>query len=294
MARGIAARPAACAEHPHRDATDHCDRCGRRFCADCLVRGLPQLLCRACWDEEPRRAARAARRAHPVYGRLDALRERRASVVAAASIAVVLALLAASAAGQVLSPAYREQVGEAVSAVRRGAPAPSAPPAPPAPGTPAAAAASGGAMPRVPTLVLPFFGSATGIAEHAPGSNPAALVDGQIGAGAPVWRTPPGFASADVRVRVRDTAPAARVLFAHSAAAPRETWARDVEMWVSLRPDWTEEIRVGAWALAAATEPQEFAMPATRVASARLRILSNHGGAAETTLAEFALLSAGS
>jgi len=285
MARALAARDAACAEHPHRDALDHCDRCGRRFCADCLVRGRPQLLCRACWDAAPEREARAARRAHPLLGRLDRLREHRASAVAAACIAVVLGLLALSAAAQVASPSYRREVGAAVDAVLRpGSRSGSSAPPAPAAGAPAAT--------RVPTLVMPFFGSASGIAEQAPGANPSALVDGQTGAASPVWRTPPGFTTAELRFRVRDATPAARVLFAHSEAAPRETWAKDVELWVSLWPGWTEEIRVGTWALAATTDPQEFSVPATRVASARLRVLSNHGGAAETSLAEFALLPA--
>src|SRR5688572_2999702 len=208
MATVLAAQGPVCAEHAHRVAVDHCDRCRRRFCADCLARGLPELLCRACWDEAPERAARAARRAHPVYGRLDALCERRASVGAAVGMAVVLALLAVSAGGQILSPAYREQIGEAVSAVRRGAPEPIAPAAPNA-----SRDATAGGVPtlRMPTLVQPFFGSPSSIAEQVPGTNPAALVDGLIGFHSAAWLTPAGFATADVRVRVRDALPAARV-----------------------------------------------------------------------------------
>lgn len=76
MSQGLAERPVPCTQHPHRSATDHC--------ADCLVRGRPELLCRACWAAATARAARAARRQHPLYGRVDALRVTRASAVAGA------------------------------------------------------------------------------------------------------------------------------------------------------------------------------------------------------------------
>ncbi len=277
------ARAARCTEHPHRESVDRCDRCRRRYCADCLVRGRPELLCRSCWDALPELEVREARSAHWLYGRLDAVRANRPSVIAGVVIAVVLGLLAATGGAQVLSPAYRQQMAEGVTAVRR---------APTGGGNSGGPPAAASRPPRVPTLTQPFFGSPSSAAEFAPGTDPGALVDGQIDSQSPAWRSPPGFVAVDVRVRVQNSVPTARVLFAHSNAAPHETWARDVELWVSLQSDWTNEFRIGSWRLAATTEPQEFPFGPAQVASARLRILSNYGDAHQSSLAEFAFLAA--
>lgn len=288
MPSAVVARPPSCEEHPHRVAGDHCDECRRRFCRHCLVRGKPQLLCRACWAVAPERERRRARHHHPVYRRLDWQREHRASTLAAGIIVGVLALLGASGAAQVLSPAARTQIGEAVVAVRRGAPLPSGPAGASGPGT-----GTMPAPPRVATLMGSLFGSASAIAEFVPGTDSQALVDGQIGPGAPAWRSPTGFTAAELRLRVRDTAPAGQVLFAHSRAAPPESWAKEVEVWVALSFDGLERpdaIRIGRWTLAQSTDAQAFPMPPARVAGARLRILSNYGSPEYTSLAEFALL----
>ncbi len=219
------------------------------------------------------------------------MREHRASVVAGSMIVGVLALMALSGAAQVLSPAYRTQVGQAVGAVSalgatgRGAPAPVAV---------GGASAAGAAPTRLPTLVLPPCCGAGAVAEQLPGTDGGALVDGMVGPTVPVWRAPTGYTTADLRLRVRDTTPAGRVVFAHSwgphGEAPPETWAKDVEVWIALSADGADAIRIGRWTLAQTTDAQEFPLPPTRVASARLRILSNYGSAEYVSLAEFALL----
>lgn len=287
MARGLAERPPACAEHPHHDAVDHCDECGRRFCGECLVRDRPQLLCRACWATAPAREARAARARHPLYRHVDAIRENRASVIAGTVIVGVLALLGLSGGAQVISPGYRAQVGQAVSRVGAlGAPSRGAP----APGNTGSPGAAGQFTERVPTLVLPPCCGSGAMAEQLPGTNGGALIDGIVGPGAPAWRSTPGFTTADLRLKVRNTTPAGRVVFAHSRAAPPDTWAKDVELWIALGDDWTDAVRVGQWTLSQTTDPQEFPFPATRIGSARVRILSNYGSADYVSLAEIAVL----
>lgn len=285
MSRGLAVRLPACGEHPHRAAIDHCDECRRGYCRQCLVRGGPQLLCRRCWAAAPERERIRVRRRHRLYRRLDWIKENRASAVAAGVIAGVLGLLAISGAAQVASSAWQAQAGDAVVAVRRAAPLP--------PSQNPGGAGAGAAASQVPTLVLGLYGSASAIAELAPGTDAAALVDGQIGPAVRAWRSPSGFVTADLRFRVRDTAPAARVLFAHSRAVPPETWAREVEVWVAITfegLDGPEAIRLGRWTLAQTTGAQVFDIPPARVAGARLRVLSNYGSAEYTSLAEFALL----
>lgn len=83
------------------------------------------------------------------------------------------------------------------------------------------------------------------------------------------------------------------MLFAHSRAAPPESWAKEVEVWVALSFDGLERpdaIRIGRWTLAQSTDAQTFPIPPTRVAGARLQVLSNYGSPEYTSLAEFALL----
>jgi hypothetical protein len=131
------------------------------------------------------------------------------------------------------------------------------------------------------------------MAEQLPGTDGAALIDGMIGPTVPAWRSAAGFTTADLRLKVRNSAPAGWVVFAHSRAAPPETWAKDVEVWISLGDDWTEAVRVGQWTLAQTTDVQAFAFAPARIASARVRILSNYGSADYVSLAEIAVLGAG-
>jgi hypothetical protein len=83
---------------------------------------------------------------------------------------------------------------------------------------------------------------------------------------------------------------AGRVLFAHSNGAPPETWAKDVEVWLSPGGDFGEAVHAGRWTLEPTTSPQEFTFPRTAVRAVRLRLLTNFGAREQTSLAEFALL----
>jgi len=62
-----------------------------------------------------------------------------------------------------------------------------------------------------------------------------------------------------------------------------------VEVWALAGPEEPPQ-QVGAWSLERRTGAQEFAFPRRRVWEVWLRVLSNHGSAQATTLAEFALL----
>lgn len=294
MSPGLAAQtehPRPCVDHPHHASVDHCDRCRRRFCPECLVRGVPgrpELLCRACWQAAPEYEARAARRRHPLYRRLDALRENRPSVIAGSIIVGVLAFMALAGAAQVLSPGYLDQVGEAVVAARRGQPVPTA--------TAQVGQRNQEAGSRVATLMSRLFGSPAAVAEMVPGSQPEALVDGLVGPSAPAWRSPAGMLLPDLHLRVHQQPNASpsvtdRVLFAHSAATPPEKWAKEVEVWIALRGDGTDAVQVGRWTLVQTTDPQTFRFAPTPASSVRLRVLANYGSDEYTSLAEVALLS---
>jgi hypothetical protein len=273
-----------CAEHPHRNAVDHCDACGRRFCRDCLIRGGPELLCAACGVslEEFERDQLLLRQPHVRLHRT--LTENRPSIVAGATIAIVLMLLAVSAATQVAGATWQREVGgvagRAALADQVLAGAGSAAVAGSSPTAIRAAAPT-----RIPTLLSglpqPIVGSL--------GVNPAALTDGRVGVRAGAWRTLQGRLTAELRWPTQSDV-VARALFAHSLALPQETWAKDVEVWLSPAPNDPETILAGHWTLAQTTEPQYFAFPSTQIFAVRLRVLSNHGGGEYTSLAEFALL----
>ncbi|MGH2356288.1 MAG: hypothetical protein ACRDJN_32180 [Chloroflexota bacterium] len=283
MGRGLAWRPVPCATHPHRAAVDHCDECWRSFCRECLVRGGPQLRCRECWTMAPVRAAAAARKRRITYRLHVAMRENRASLIAGSIITTVLLTLGVSSMAGILDPSARAQMAEPVArvvAVRR------------ARGGGGEVTTSGSLTPlpgptRIPTL-LRSASAPPGLE----GTDIFALRDGRAGDNASVWRSPDGRVAVDLRVTTGELVLAGRVLFAHSEAAPAETWARDVEVWIAPQLDAAENVRIGRWTLEPTTAPQEFAFSRSLVRSVRLRILSNFGSAEYTSLAEFALLPA--
>ena len=137
---------------------------------------------------------------------------------------------------------------------------------------------------RIPSLLLGTPQAVSGTA----GVNVAALTDGQVTQRAGAWRTREGQITAELRYT---TSPAAaeRVVFAHSAAFPPETWAKEVEVWLSIGPDTPDELRAGRWTLSQTTGEQSFAFPRVSVHGVRLRVLSNYGSREYTSLAEFAL-----
>ena len=289
MGRGLAARPVACAEHPHHDAVDHCDACGRRFCRECLIRGGPELLCASCRSalevmELEREALRQpSARLQP---KLMALAVHRPSIIAGSVIALVLALLAVSAAVQVTGATWQNEVGavagraalaDQVLKGEGGA----------AVGVPSPTATPTAAPTRIPTLLVRPPEPVAGVL----GVNPAALTDGQVGARAAAWRTLQGRVTAELRWSIQPST-VGRVLFDHSAAFPQDTWAREVEVWLSPAPTEPQTILAGRWTLAQTIEPQSFALSRTLTYGARLRVLSNYGSGEYTSLAEFALLGA--
>lgn len=286
MTRGLAKRPLACVEHPHRPATDRCDDCRQPFCGECFIREGPLLRCRACRASLPERAAEAARRRNPLHRLRRAAREHRASVVAGGIICAVLALLAASASAGILGQSARQAAGEASGRVvlarwlldphRLGAPPPALVPTPLPGPTP------------IPSLL-----SGVDVLAGPAGSDLYALIDRRAGPDAPAWRSVRGRVVADlILTATQEPVLAGRLLFAHSAAVASETWAKEVEAWASPSLDAGAATLVGRWALAETTEPQVFDFPRQQVRTLRLRVLSNHGNAEATTLAEVALLAA--
>ena len=153
--------------------------------------------------------------------------------------------------------------------------------------------------PRLPSETQGLGTRLAGSTVTAAGDNLPALVDGQTDPSAPVWRSASGQLPIDLQFAAGETARgrpvpalAGRILFAHSTAAAPETWAKDVEVWVSLTPEQDDPQLLGRWTLDQRTGPQVFAFPRQPMWALWLRILSNYGSAEFTSLAEFGLLPA--
>jgi hypothetical protein len=140
----------------------------------------------------------------------------------------------------------------------------------------------------VPSLITgtPTAGSSNAGGVNV-GINISALTDGQVSPRAGAWRTREGQTTADLRFAAAGTTQ--RAVFAHSETFPKETWAKDIELWVMPAADGAQEVRAGAWTLAQTTGEQSFPLPPAPVQGVRLRVLSNYGSREYTSLAEFAL-----
>ncbi|HEU5317922.1 MAG TPA: hypothetical protein VFX49_17555, partial [Chloroflexota bacterium] len=212
--------------------------------------------------------------------RVRVARAAQRAVVAAMALVVVLAALFALSVNSVFGTDWRRQV---VSVARRVEPVsrllarPGAGPTPPPVGR----------APR-PTPV-PSLITGTPQATGAGGVNPSALTDGQTTQRAAAWRTREGQTTAELRFAAAGAA--RRAVFAHSETFPRETWAKDVEVWLVPAADGAAasgpqaEVRAGVWTLAQTIGEQSFPIPPTAVQGVRLLILTNYGSREYTSLA---------
>jgi hypothetical protein len=220
--------------------------------------------------------------------------ENKPSVVAGSVITVVLTLLALSAMTQVASATWRNEAGAVVGRVAQSdqllaefgseGSALKLPVAPAGPPTP------------IPSLLLGLPAASVGLVAPGLGAppiplgvDPGALTDGQVGGRVPAWRTAAGRVTMELRY-MTPLRSVGRVIFGHSEALPRESWAREVEVWISADPAAPETVLAGRWELAQTTVAQSFVFPPVSMRSVRLRVLSNYGSPEYTSLAEFALV----
>src|SRR5262245_47042061 len=90
-----------CTEHPHRETDERCNRCGRPFCAECLIPGERRLdgtrgwYCATCQAALAESAAQAAQ-ARTLEGQVRRARERGRVLLPAALALGALVTLAAA------------------------------------------------------------------------------------------------------------------------------------------------------------------------------------------------------
>jgi hypothetical protein len=310
MGRGLASRPPACTEHPHRPATDRCDVCARTCCADCLVRAGRRLLCRRCAVVEPARAAEAAgqRRLVPRLRRL--VRERVGGIIVVGLMAGVLAgalLLSRAgggAGGTAISQALRDEpaflqraaaaryctvgpgaTGE-VPESRRGGDGGNSDPAP-APVT----APTGARLAPIASVLADTFiqddrmaGTPTGYGQADPMNLVPYRTNRPLG-----WRSTTALFPQQVGFELRGQSRVERVAFQHTTATPRDSWAKEVGVLLSTEGPDAGYYLVGRWPLAQTTQPQEFLFWDTPARYVRICLYANYGNQEFVSLGQIAL-----
>jgi hypothetical protein len=161
--------------------------------------------------------------------------------------------------------------------------------------------------PRVPVNTVGPRSTPTAFGMVAPGGpDLALLVDGWASGDVPYWTSAAGQLPVDVQFTAGERPRgrlvpvlAGRALFGNSQRAPRATWPKDVEVWISLAPDLSNPTLLARWTLEQMAEPQVFSFSRRPVWSVWLRILSTHAtqdasampdAPTRVSLAEFALL----
>lgn len=271
--KGLARYPRPCTEYPHRWAVDRCDACLRPYCRECLVRGGPQLLCRACLEAARAQAADALRQRHPGGRLVRAVQEQRGSLLAAGLVVLGLALLGTLVASSSSDPRGQAAVADALCAVVM--------------------------ADRVRLGRFMELGGAPVVAIRTSdgsegGPYGARYLVERRNADARGWRSRTAGLPQELLFALCQPVTVARATFRHLPASPPESWARAVELYLSAQPPDEQGTEpgaapVGRWTLAPTTDPQEFVFPPAAAQYIRLRILSRQGDAAFTFLGTFAL-----
>jgi hypothetical protein len=312
MGRGLAARPRACVDHPHRPAVDRCDECFRRYCRECFVRAGVRLLCRECSAAAPAHAALAAQQRRLSFRLRHGLWERRGGLVAAG---LVLGSLAAAAflavwggdserSGSAGALADGPALLQRIAAGRYCAGGGGVAREPPRSGGTVGAAGAGAGNPAVRAETGALIAAVAGVLPDSrpleSGLGATAVVGGanprdpmnlvrQRAAVSSGWRSGAGAFPQQVGYELRGTASVDRAAFRHTLAAPSDSWANEVGLLLSTEGPDTGFYTVGRWTLARTTEPQEFRFWATPARYVRVCIYSNYGNRDSVSLGAFAL-----
>jgi hypothetical protein len=294
MGRGLAQRPTACVEHPHRPALDRCDDCGRRFCAECLVPVGGGLRCRGCEAALPARVAAAAeaRRLGPRLQR--AVRERAVGLalggglVGVLAAAVLLSATGQGTGGAGISQALRDEpaVLHRAAAERycsggggtTGEVPQETGDAPPGRGPATFRAPTGAELPNVIGVLRDTRLRDDRLAA-TPGANdptdPLRLI-AYLNTPPLWWRSPTGLFPQQLGYELAAPVTLDRVAFRQAPEAPSDSWAKEVGLLLSGAPERGFYL-VGRWTLAPSTEPQEFAFFETPARYVRVCLYGNYG-----------------
>jgi hypothetical protein len=251
-----------CYNHPHRQTALICDRCKVPYCAECLVDDDGTKRCANCRSE-----IAAAIAAIPTFG--DKLRAWGRSFLVGF---IVLGVLGGIGFG--LFTLYQDNF----------------------------------ARPLTPEELARFRYAMTGSFETAEGVNvtstvlgakivsatsddptsPAkSLINEYTGPGAPPWRSTSATFPQEVVISLENPSPIEKVILTNSSTESPDTFVRDFEVLVSATAPDSGFKSVGRFVLAPIADPQSFTFPLAQGSFVMLRVLSNQGSTAYTSLDEF-------
>lgn len=251
-----------CYNHPHRETVLICDRCKVSYCADCLVEVDGAKLCANCRSE-----LAAALAAIPTF------REKVEGWGRSLAIGViVLGVLGAIGSGIFLF--YRTNLER--------------------PLTPEELARFRYAMsgtfetPEGIMVTSTVLGSSVVSATSEDPAFPAkSLINEYTGPGAPPWRSTSASFPQEVVIQLGNPSSVEKLILTNSSTEPPDTYVKDFEVLVSQVGPSSGFTSVGRFQLAPTTDPQKYAFPVVQASYIMLRVLSNQGSTAYTSLDEF-------
>jgi len=251
-----------CYLHPHRLAEAKCERCKTGLCAECERQYRGQLLCEHCYDELVYLDESKPTFADRVRGFFTSLRN---TVIVVAIIGVVCVGIFLIFRGTLDRPITPEELARFRYAAGGGFQTPEGI--------------------NVNSTVL--GASVAAFTSESPGFEAKHLINEYVGDGYPGWRSAAATFPQDVVVAHDSAVDMSKVILTQQPNEPMETWAKDFEVDVSTEAPDRGWGKVGTWRLMQVRSPQRFTFPAAPSKWVRLRLLSNHGSSAYTSLGEF-------
>ncbi len=251
-----------CYNHPHRETQLACERCRASYCASCLQAYDGQQLCANCVREleDAKAAIPTPRQRVEAFG--QKLKVTAIVLVAVGLVGFGLFQVYRSSFERPLSPEELARMRYALAGTFQ---------------------TSEGI--NVNSTVL---GSKIVSVTSADPAHPAeSLIDEYTGPGAPAWRSTSAAFPQNVVVGLGDLSSVQKVIFTNNSSEPADTYPKEVEVLVSTQGPDKGFTSVGTFQLTQTTDPQKFTFTSVQGTFIELRILSNFGSTAYTSLDEF-------
>ncbi|HEX5416557.1 MAG TPA: discoidin domain-containing protein [Chloroflexota bacterium] len=251
-----------CQIHPHRMAEVKCERCKVGLCAECTHEYRGQKLCGHCAEE-----LEYIELSKPTFrDRLsEFFRSLRNTVIIVGIIAIILGggfYFLRGVFNQPITPEQMARFRYAASGSFQ---------------TPEGI--------NVNSTVL--GASLLSFTSEAKGFEASHLINEYVGDNYPGWRSASATFPQDVVVQHDSVTAVSKVILTQQPGEPADTNVKDFEIDVSNEGPDSGWVKAGEWTAAQTAGPQRFTFKATPGKWIRLRIRSNYGSTAYTSLGEF-------
>lgn len=251
-----------CYNHPHRETELSCERCRISYCPECLLEYDGAKLCAPCVRE-----LEAAKAAIPTPRQRIAAFGQRLKVTAI--VLVVVGLVGAGLFQLYRGSFERPLTPEELARFRY---------------------AMSGTFQTAEgiNVTSTVLGAKIVSATSQDPAHPAeSLINEYTGPGAPAWRSTSAAFPQDVVIGLDQQSTVEKVIFTDNPSEPADTYPKEVEVLVSLQGPDRGFTSAGRFTLTQSTDPQKFTFPGVEALWIELRVLSNYGSTAYTSLDEF-------